>query len=360
MKKTNRLFVAIAAVVVLALVVVVGYVVITGRQPSASVTPSTSTTPTATIAPIGTIFAAPIESAGDTSVTNLTTVNDLQTEINNTSTAIVIYICGDQVREACNLQDKVIEQLAQQYGGTVKFFKVDVTNAPELAQAFSITSFFDMPLIFVAKDKDSRPTPFTGYLSAEELTVMIDAVLAAPTATATPTPVPTQPAVEATEEPFVEHTPGTVITLTTANIQQEMSHANGDVVIYVCGDNINPACADQDAVIEALAEEYRGRVTFYKVDADVSADLAQGMGIQSPAALPVYFIGDGSNSFNISGSLSAEQLSAVLDALHGLHVAAALPTLAIPDVVATTEATSAATAEATSELSSEATSEPNS
>jgi len=342
MKKSNRLFVAIAAVVVLA-VVVVGIVITTSRQPSASVTPSTTTVPTATIAPIGTILAAPISSVGDSSVTNLTTINDLETEISNSSTAIVIYICGDQVREACNLQDQVIEKVAQQYGGTVKFFKVDVTNAPELAQAFNITSFFDMPLILVAKDKNARPAPFTGYLSAEELTVMIDAVLAAPTATATPVPSPTQPAVEATEEPFVEHEPGTVIPLTRANIEQEMNHASGDVVIYVCGDNINPACAEQDAVIAALAEEYQGQVTFYKVDADVSADLAQGMGIQSPASLPVYFIGDGTNSFNLSGPLSANQLSTVLDALHGLHVTASQPLPVIPDLAPTAEATTEAT-----------------
>lgn len=337
--KTKRRFVAIAAVVVLALVAVASFVIITGRQLSASVSSSTTLTPTATIAPIGTIFAAPIHSVADTTVSDLTTVDELEAAINNSTTPIVIYICGDELREACKLQDQVIEQLAQQYGGTVQFLKVNVVDAPELAQAFNITSVFDMPLILVAKDTNTRPVPFTGYLSAEELTDLIDAVLATPTATATPVPAPTSAAIEATEEPFVEHEPGSVTLLTTTNIELELSHASGDVVIYVCGDMVNSACANQDAIIEALAEEYRGRVTFFKVDADVSADLAQGMGIQSPAALPVYFISDGSNTFNISGPLSAEQLAAVLDALHGLHTDDSQPTSAAPNVLPPAEAT---------------------
>jgi thioredoxin 1 len=65
----------------------------------------------------------------------------------------------------CRMQSPVVEQLADEYDGEVKFTKMDVDENPETAQGFGIMS---IPTLMIKKDGQVVET-LVGYHSKEQL-----------------------------------------------------------------------------------------------------------------------------------------------------------------------------------------------
>ncbi|KRK40247.1 thioredoxin [Loigolactobacillus bifermentans] len=65
----------------------------------------------------------------------------------------------------CRMQSPVVEQLADEYDGEVKFTKMDVDENPETAQGFGIMS---IPTLMIKKDGEVVET-LVGYHSKEQL-----------------------------------------------------------------------------------------------------------------------------------------------------------------------------------------------
>lgn len=71
----------------------------------------------------------------------------------------------------CRLQEPIVESVAQQVGSTVRFFKVNVDNAPDTAQKYGADMIPTLILF-----KNGKPVKqFVGITNAEDLMAAIQA-----------------------------------------------------------------------------------------------------------------------------------------------------------------------------------------
>jgi thioredoxin 1 len=71
-------------------------------------------------------------------ITEITTQN-FQTEVLKSATPVYIEFYVGQGCKACEAQEAVVEKLAAEYKGKVKFVRVDASKQPAIAQAAGIT-----------------------------------------------------------------------------------------------------------------------------------------------------------------------------------------------------------------------------
>ncbi|MBQ6654961.1 MAG: thioredoxin [Erysipelotrichaceae bacterium] len=73
----------------------------------------------------------------------------------------------------CKMLGPVLEQLAPEYGGKVRFYKVDCDNDPALAQRFGVTS---IPNLVILKDGQLFSRSI-GFASKDQLKAFLDSAL---------------------------------------------------------------------------------------------------------------------------------------------------------------------------------------
>lgn len=79
-------------------------------------------------------------------------------------------------------------------------------------------------------------------------------------------------------------------------------------------------CRALTPILESLADEYRGKVTFYKVDVEAFPDIIKELSIRSIPTLHLANAGAVQNT--LGGLLSRDKLKAALDALLAVSTAA--------------------------------------
>lgn len=70
----------------------------------------------------------------------------------------------------CRMLSPVLESVSEDYEGTVKFVKLDVDDAPDIARDYSIVS---IPTLIIVKNGE-EVAKNVGSMGAEELTEWID------------------------------------------------------------------------------------------------------------------------------------------------------------------------------------------
>ncbi|MCR5067193.1 MAG: thioredoxin [Erysipelotrichaceae bacterium] len=73
----------------------------------------------------------------------------------------------------CKMLAPVLEQLAGEYAGKVRFYKVDCDNDPELAQRFGVAS---IPNVVILKDGQLFNRSI-GFASKDQLKAFLDSAL---------------------------------------------------------------------------------------------------------------------------------------------------------------------------------------
>ncbi len=76
----------------------------------------------------------------------------------------------------CKRMAPLVEELATEYGGKVKFFRVDVEKAPKTAAQFDVEQ---MPVLFVFMPGTKSPATMTGFKNKEQIKAFIERSLAA-------------------------------------------------------------------------------------------------------------------------------------------------------------------------------------
>ncbi|WP_104690261.1 thioredoxin family protein [Helicobacter felis] len=76
-----------------------------------------------------------------------------------------------------------------------------------------------------------------------------------------------------------------VSTITSADYQQKIQQG---IVLIDVGASWCPDCRRIEPIMEQLAKDYAGRVSFYKVDFDVSEDLKEELAIRRIPTLIFY------------------------------------------------------------------------
>ncbi len=92
--------------------------------------------------------------------------------------------------------------------------------------------------------------------------------------------------------------------------QTQVMTASGSFLLDFWGPSCAP-CLDLNRTLEALEEEYKGRVTFIKVNADDELDIASRMGVRGLPTLVL--IHDGQIIARWIGALSASALKGKVD-----------------------------------------------
>ena len=99
------------------------------------------------------------------------TINDFDSKINSENIPVIVDFwatwCGP-----CRAQTPILEQLQNELGDTVKIFKVNVDNEPELAKRFGVMSI--PTLIFFKNGKQVDKT--VGLKSSEELKTFLSSI----------------------------------------------------------------------------------------------------------------------------------------------------------------------------------------
>ena len=99
------------------------------------------------------------------------TINDFDSKINSENIPVIVDFwatwCGP-----CRAQPPILEQLQNELGDTVKIFKVNVDNEPELAKRFGVMSI--PTLIFFKNGKQVDKT--VGLKSSEELKTFLSSI----------------------------------------------------------------------------------------------------------------------------------------------------------------------------------------
>ena len=80
-------------------------------------------------------------------------------------------------------------------------------------------------------------------------------------------------------------------------------------------------CRALSPVLDSLADEYRGKVSFYKVDVEAFPDIIKELGIRSIPTL--HLVNAGSVQNTLGGLLSRDKLKAALDAILAVPAPAA-------------------------------------
>lgn len=100
-----------------------------------------------------------------TIVTNAT----FQQEVVESNVPVLIDFYADWCMP-CKMFAPVFEEVAEEYEGKVKFVKVNVDNAPQIAQKYSVMSIPTLKLVAGGEVKGSH----VGTMSAEELQDWLD------------------------------------------------------------------------------------------------------------------------------------------------------------------------------------------
>ncbi len=76
----------------------------------------------------------------------------------------------------CKRMAPFVEEIATEYGGKVKFVRVDVEKAPKTAAQYDVEQ---MPVLFVFTPGTKSPATMTGFKDKEQIKAFIERALAA-------------------------------------------------------------------------------------------------------------------------------------------------------------------------------------
>ncbi|HNB14186.1 MAG TPA: thioredoxin [Candidatus Obscuribacter sp.] len=76
----------------------------------------------------------------------------------------------------CKRMAPFVEEIATEYGGKVKFVRVDVEKAPKTAAQYDVEQ---MPVLFVFMPGTKSPATMTGFKDKEQIKAFIERALAA-------------------------------------------------------------------------------------------------------------------------------------------------------------------------------------
>src|ERR1051325_3291363 len=101
------------------------------------------------------------------------TSDNWQKEVEQSDVPVVVDFwaawCGP-----CRQLGPTIDRVATQYAGKVKVGKLNVDNAPDVAEKFGVTS---IPRVFIFKGGDKPKKSIVGLVSEKELVTQINGVL---------------------------------------------------------------------------------------------------------------------------------------------------------------------------------------
>lgn len=81
-----------------------------------------------------------------------------------------------------------------------------------------------------------------------------------------------------------------VMELTDANFDEEVTQANGAVLVDFGADWCHP-CKQLDPIVEDLAQEWKDRVKVHKIDIDTNVSTTMQMGVMSVPTLILFIDG---------------------------------------------------------------------
>jgi len=81
-----------------------------------------------------------------------------------------------------------------------------------------------------------------------------------------------------------------VMELTDANFDEEVTQANGAVLVDFGADWCHP-CKKLDPIVEDLAQEWKDRVKVHKIDIDTNVSTTMQMGVMSVPTLILFIDG---------------------------------------------------------------------
>ena len=108
-------------------------------------------------------------------MSNVTPINSdqFEAEVEQAGVPVVVDVfaawCGP-----CKMVAPVLDALAEEYAGKVKFVKVDVDTSPDVAARFGIRG---VPTMLLFKDGELKDT-LVGFKPQEELTPILDGLIA--------------------------------------------------------------------------------------------------------------------------------------------------------------------------------------
>jgi thioredoxin 1 len=192
----------------------------------------------------------------------------------------------------CRQLDPTLNSLARRYAGKLLFAKVDADSDPDLVKRFEITH---LPGLVFVKNNHAQATAF-GNLSETDLRSWCDylvtggtrpAISSGPSIALRPdaSPRPTS-ASGPTPGARSPQSGGKPITLTDANFAQVI---NGDLPVLV--DLWAPWCGPCHMVaptVEALAQEYAGKLVVGKLNVDENQRTASRYGVMSIPTLLIF------------------------------------------------------------------------
>jgi thioredoxin 1 len=199
-----------------------------------------------------------------------------------------------------SLFEPILEEIANNYAGRVKVWKVSHDDYPYLGTLYGLSEL-DLPIAIVTKN-GAEQARLVGPISKETISQLLDRQLARPASV--PIAVPTL----AAAVPVIE--------ITAANYTAEVLQSPVPVLIHFYAPWVGPSRL-LAPILEEIANDYAGRVKVGKINVDDAPYLEALFG---PTELPTLLvIRNGTEQARLAGSISKAAITQMLDQQLGSH-----------------------------------------